>query len=259
MAETNTGILRKATNEGDRALRRTARRFGEDFRELRFRFGVTQAAVARSIGVSRSVICQLEAGDEDVGPRIRARASAALGATFKMALYADAEPMIRDAAHARLIETLLRLRHPGWHATIEAPVPNTLSAPGHRSTDVRIDGARQIVLFEVESRIQRWEELARECHDKQAAVQASAEADVQVHAVLVLPPTHRNRAVIRSLAATARATFPVPDQVLRDALTNQPGPWPGNGILWLPGGRSPGEAGRVGSAKRPERSGSEPE
>lgn len=152
MATKNAGTIRKATNEGDRALRRTGRKFGEDFRELRLRFGVTQAAVARSIGVSRSVICQLEAGDEDVGPRIRARASAALGATFKMAVYADAEPMIRDAAHARLIETLLRLRHPGWRVTIEAPVPATPAGPGHRSTDVRMDGARQIVLFEVESR-----------------------------------------------------------------------------------------------------------
>ena len=234
MAATDTGTIRKATNEGDRALRRTGRRFGEDFRELRLRFGVTQAAVARAIGVSRSVICHLEAGDRDVGPRIRARASAVLGATFKMALYADAVPMIRDIAHARLIEALLRLRHPGWRATIEAPVPATLAGPGHRSTDVRIDGAGQIVLFEVESRIHRWEELTRECHDKQAAVQASAAAGVRVHAVLVLPPTHRNRAVLRSLAATVQAAFPVPDRVLRDALTSQPGPWPGNGILWLP-------------------------
>ena len=249
MATTRTGTIRKATNEGDRALRRTATRFGEDFRELRLRFGVTQAAVARSIGVSRSVTCQLEAGDEDVGPRIRARASVALGATFKMALYADAEPMIRDAAHARLIEALLRLRHPGWRATIEAPVPATLASPGHRSTDVRIDGARQIVLFEVESRIQRWEELARECHDKQAAVQASAAVGVQVHAVLVLPPTHRNRAVIHSLAATVQAAFPVPDRVLRDALTNEPGAWPGNGILWLSASRPPSATGPVGSAK----------
>lgn len=251
MAATSTGsgIIRTATNEGDRALRRTGQRFGEDFRELRLRFGATQAAVARAIGVSRSVICHLEAGDEDVGPRIRARASAVLGATFKMALYADAEPMIRDAAHARLIETLLRLCHPGWHATIEAPVPNALGGPARRSTDVRIDGARQIVLFEAESRIQRWEELARESHDKQAAVQASAEAGVQVHAVLVLPPTHRNRAVIRSLAATVQAAFPVPDRILCDALTNQPGAWPGNGILWLSASRPPSATGPAGSAK----------
>jgi hypothetical protein len=183
------------------------------------------------------VISRLEAGDDEVGPRIRARACAVLGATFKLALYADAEPMIRDAAHARLVEALLQMRHPGWRATIEAPVPHTIPGPSHRSTDVRFDAARQIVLFEVESRIERWEELAREAHDKQAAVQAVAAAGTVVHAVLVLPPTHRNLAVIRALPGTVRAAFPVPDRALREALTSRPGPWPGDGILWLPAGR----------------------
>ncbi len=242
MATTDTRMSRKATFEGDRALRRTVRRFGEDFRALRVRLGVNQAAVARSIGVARSVICRLEAGDEDVGPRIRARACAALGATYKMALYADAEPMIRDAAHARLVETLLRLRHPGWRATIEAIVPSTVPGPARRSTDVRFDGARQIVLFEIETRLERWEELAREAHEKRAAVQAASPIDVDVHTVLVLPPTHRNRAVIRSLPATVHAAFPVTSKSLRDALTSRPGPWPGDGILWLPAGR-PGRTG----------------
>jgi transcriptional regulator with XRE-family HTH domain len=243
MAATDTPITRKATYEGDRALRRTARRFGEDFRAQRIRLGVTQAAVARSIGVTRSVICRLEAGDEDVGPRFRARACAALGATYKMALYADAEPMIRDAAHARLVESLLRIRHPGWHATVEAPVPSSIPGLARRSTDVRLDAARQIVLFEIETRVERWEELARESHDKQAAVQATAQSGVRVHAVLVLPPTHRNRAVIRSLPATVFAAFPVASQTLRDALTNPPGPWPGDGILWLPVGQPSDAAG----------------
>jgi transcriptional regulator with XRE-family HTH domain len=238
MPVTGTRVSRKAVFEGDRALRRSVRRFGEDFRALRVRNGVNQAAVASSIGVARSVICRLEAGDEDVGPRIRARACAALGATYKMALYADAEPMIRDAAHARLIETLLRLRHPGWRATVEAMVPDTYPGSARRSTDVRLDGARQIVLFEIETRVERWEELAREAHDKRAAVQMATPAGLDVHTVLVLPPTHRNRAVIRSLPATVRAAFPVPSNSLRVALTSQPGPWPGDGILWLPAGRS---------------------
>ncbi|MEO8461835.1 MAG: helix-turn-helix transcriptional regulator [Chloroflexota bacterium] len=230
-------MSRKATQEGDRALRRTVRRFGEDFRALRVRLGVSQAAVARSIGVARSVICRLEAGDEDVGPRIRARACAVLGATYKMALYADAEPMIRDAAHARLVETLLRMRHPAWRATVEAAVPSIVPGPARRSTDVRLEGARQIVLFEVETRVERWEELAREAHDKRAAVREAAAPDLDVHAVLVLPPTHQNRAIIRSLPATVHAAFPAAGSSLRDALTNRPGPWPGDGILWLPAGR----------------------
>ena len=238
MASTDMRIIRKATYEGDRALRRTARRFAEDFRAQRSRLGVTQAAVARSIGVTRSVISRLEAGDAEVGARIRARACAALGATYKMALYPDAEPLIRDAAHARLIETLLRLRHPGWRATLEAPVRGSSTGPARRSTDVRLDGVGQIVLCEVETRIERWEELAREAHDKRAAVKEGAPPGVRVHAVLVLPPTHRNRAVIRALPETVRAAFPATDRALHDALAAPPGSWPGDGILWLPTGRA---------------------
>ena len=238
MATADSRMSRKATFEGDRALRRTTRRFGEDFRALRLRLGVTQAAVARSIGVARSVVCRLEAGDEEVGPRIRARACAALGATYKMALYGDGDPVIRDAAHARLVETLLRLRHPGWRATIEAPVPATNMGSARRSTDVRLDGARQIVLFEIETRIERWEELAREVHDKREVVRSAAPGGMDVHAVLVLPPTHRNRAVVRSLPATVQAAFPATGKSLRDSLMSRPEPWPGDGILWLAGGRS---------------------
>ena len=59
-------IRREALWNGDRELRRTARRFGDEFRTLRLRAGVTQAAVARAIGVDRSVICRLEGGDPGV-------------------------------------------------------------------------------------------------------------------------------------------------------------------------------------------------
>lgn len=69
MTATNAGIICRAIYEGNRALRRTARQFGADFRAQRLRLGVSQAAVARSIGVTRSVICRLEAGDEKIGPR----------------------------------------------------------------------------------------------------------------------------------------------------------------------------------------------
>jgi len=56
-------IRREAVHDGDRQLRRVTIRFGEDFRELRLRFGVTQAAIARAIGVDRSVIARIERGD----------------------------------------------------------------------------------------------------------------------------------------------------------------------------------------------------
>lgn len=67
---------------------------------MRLRAGVSQAAIARAIGVSRSVVCRMEQGDPDVSPRIRARAVSALGGDFRMAVYPAAAPIIHDAAHA---------------------------------------------------------------------------------------------------------------------------------------------------------------
>jgi transcriptional regulator with XRE-family HTH domain len=221
------GILRRATYEGDRQLRRAAVRVGEDFRQLRLRAGVSQAAVARAIGVERSVICRLEAGCPSVSPRIRARAAAVVGADFRMSVYADASPLLADAAQARIVELLLATRHSTWRASVEAPVPG----PGRRCSDVRLDRGRDVVLVEVETRVRRWEELLRELHDKRAAV-ASGLSDRHCHVLLVLPWTGHHRQLVATHPATVRATFPAPGAALLAALTDGETTWPGDGLLW---------------------------
>jgi transcriptional regulator with XRE-family HTH domain len=67
-----------ALKDGDRQLRRTCAKFGEELRDIRPRTGLSQAALARAIGVTRSVVCRLEQGDATVTNRTRARAAAAL-------------------------------------------------------------------------------------------------------------------------------------------------------------------------------------
>src|SRR5205085_7429750 len=133
---------------------------------IRLRAGVSQAAVARAIGVSRSVICEMEAGDASPSLLIRSRAAAALGGEIRLAMYGGDTPLIRDAAQARLVESLLRIAHATWARSVEAPVPG----PGRRSVDVRLDRGADIVLIEVESRLRAVEEIVRELHAKRAAV-----------------------------------------------------------------------------------------
>lgn len=259
--------IRTAINEGDRQLRRTATRFGEEFRLIRLRTGVSQAAIARAIGVDRGTICRLEAGSPTTTDRTRARAAAVLGADFRLNIYPDAAPLIHDAAHARLVEALLRLRHPSWRAKVESPVPG----PGRRSTDVRLDRGLTTVLFEVETRVHALEAIIREGEDKRSAVvgadaantlhaQATAvaadaasrhdagdasiragdtHATGHVHLVLVLPPTRHHRALVAAHPGTITAAFPAPTAEIRRALTSPDVPWPGDGILWL-GGAKPG-------------------
>lgn len=227
-------IRREALWNGDRELRRTARRFGDEFRALRLRAGVTQAAVARAIGVDRSVICRLEGGDPGVSSEVRARASAALGADFRLQLYPERPPMLHDSAHARIVERLLAIAHPTFHRRIEAQVPG----PGRRSVDLRLDRAQDIVLSEIETHVGRLEEIVRELHAKHDAVEAAVRDGSRVHVLLVLPPTHHHRALVRAHPETVGTAFPVASSVLREAL-EQGLAWPGDGILWLAGGDAP--------------------
>lgn len=235
MASPTNVLSRAAIHEGDRQLRRTCIRFGEEFREIRLRAGVSQAAVARAVGVARSVICRIEQGDPDASPRIRARAAAALGADLRISIYAEAAPLIHDAAHARIVEAVLALRHPRWQATVESPVPG----PGRRSSDIRLDHALDIVLLEAESRVRALEAIIREGAEKRAAVAAVAAVaatnspDRRVHVVLVLPPTRHHKALVAAHPGIVATAFPASSDALRSALADPWAPWPGDGILWL--------------------------
>ena len=233
--------IRTAIHEGDRQLRRTATRFGEESRLIRLRTGVSQAAVARAIGVDRATICRMEAGDPTVADRIRARAAAVLGADFRLGLYPDAAPLIHDAAHARLVEALLRLRHPSWRAKVEAPVPGT----GRRSTDLRLDRGDATILFEVETHVHALEAIIREGEDKRSAVAAAVAAGAatgrRVHVILVLPPTRHHRTLVAAHPGTIKSAFPASTADIRRALTSADVPWPGDGLLWLGAGIRPVE------------------
>jgi len=237
---TSGGISRAATYAGDRQLRRTSARFAEEFRGIRLRAGVSQAAVARAIGVTRSVICRMERGDPGVSPQVRARAASVLGADFRMAIYPEAAPLIHDAAHARMVEAILTLRSGAWRATVEAPVPG----PGRRSTDIRLDHGPRIVLIEVESRVHAFEAIIRECADKRAAVAAVAGGQRQVHVVLALPRTRHRQTLMTTHPEITAAAFPASNAALSRALRDPTIDWPGDGILWVPLSRGPIETGR---------------
>lgn len=227
MPSATTGISRLAIHDGDRQLRRTCIRFGEEFREIRLRAGVSQAALARAIGVSRSVICQMEQGDPTVSARIRARAVAALGADFRISVFPGGAPVIHDAAHARIVESILRRCDPNWRRTVEAPIPG----PGRRSSDIRLERGDDVVLMEVETHIRALEAIIRECAEKRSVV-AAADGTRRIHVVLVLPPTRHHLSLVRAHPAIVAAAFPARDTDMASALASPVQTWPGDGILW---------------------------
>jgi transcriptional regulator with XRE-family HTH domain len=228
------GSRRLVQREAARLSRLDAIRTGQELRELRLGLGVPQAEVARAIGVSRSVISELEAGDPTVGLEIRRRAAVAVGADLRVNVYPGATPLLHDAAHARLIERILVRRHPRWHAQIEAPVPG----PGRSSTDIRLEALGEIVAIEVETHIRAWDAVVRRCREKLERIREALGGRAVVHAVLCLPPTRHHRQLVAELGESVRTTFPVPSEQLRRAL-EQGTAWPGDGILWMAGGPMP--------------------
>jgi transcriptional regulator with XRE-family HTH domain len=240
MPSTHKGTSRLAIQDGDRQLRRSSQRFGEEIRELRLRAGLSQASLARAIGVTRSVICRLEQGDPAVATRIQARAAAALGGDFKVAVYPGSSPLIHDAAHARLVEAVLRRCDPRWHVAVEAPVPG----PGRRSTDIRLESPIDVVLMEVETHIQALEAIIREGADKRVA-HSTESPNRRIHTVLVLPPTRHHRALVASHPRIVAASFPASSEALVASLSDPDLSWPGDGILWLAGDPSPSARARA--------------
>ena len=206
-------------------------RFGDEFREQRIRRGIAQADVARLVGVSRCLVWRVEHGDARVQLEARAKCARAVGATLRLSFYPGATPLIHDAAQTRIGERLLVLAGPAWRPTVEARVPG----PGHRSVDVRLDGSQDLVLFEIESHVRRWEEILRELAGKRAAFEEAGETR-RIHVVLVLPPSRHHHELVAALPATVRAALPVPWAELRRTLVDG-GRWPGDGILWVAGGR----------------------
>ncbi|MGH2465859.1 MAG: helix-turn-helix transcriptional regulator, partial [Candidatus Limnocylindrales bacterium] len=218
--------------EGERALRRQSIRVAEELRRLRLRAGVSQAAVAASVGTTRSLICRFEQGDPAVSLRTRFRVAAALGADLRLSAYEGSGALIRDSRQAAIVEYLLQIRDRQWRPTVEASVPG----PGRRSIDLRLDDGEDSVLFEVETRLDSLEEIVRELHSKRSAFLEAPGSGRRrrVHVVLVLPATRRHRAIIRAHPEIVRSAFPISSLALSRALAGAGEAWPGDGILWVP-------------------------
>lgn len=229
-------VNRKALAEAERALRRQSVRASEELRALRIRSGLSQAAVAREVGIARSVVSRLEAGDPGITLRTRFRVASVLGADLRLTAFVNSGSLIRDAVQAAIVEWILASAGRHWGPRVEAAVPG----PGRRSVDLLLELVSDIVLLEVESRLTSLEEIVRELHSKRQAFadtgrsEGEARAARTIHVVLVLPRTRHHRSIVEAHPRTVRAAFPTPSSELARALAGEAGRCPGDGILWVP-------------------------
>lgn len=143
-----------------------------------------------------------------------------------MNVYAGSGSLIRDAAQAGIIETILAKADARWPQTVEAAVPG----PGSRSVDLRLTAPGAIVLIEVESRVGSLEEIVRELHSKREAVARADSGDSPpIHVVLGLPRTRHHESIVKTHPRTIAAAFPAGSTAIEAALRDVSLPWPGTG------------------------------
>lgn len=180
-----------------------------EWRELRLGAGVSQAEVARSVGISRTAYARLERGQApEIGLVRAAIISAALGGDLSVKVYPAGSP-IRDAAHVALLTTFDTRVGGGWRVVHEAPVGQ---AGDQRAWDRRLDGPVSIGV-EAEVGLRDLQALERR-------MQRKKQDSGVTRMLLVVRGTRRNRDILRGMLPALRGTFPLGSREVLQALAD---------------------------------------
>lgn len=188
----------RALNEAVRLSKRVWSSTADELRESRIYLGLTQADVARALGVSRSRICRIELGRvPTVTVEHLARHAAVVGLRLSLKLYPTGGAL-RDAAQASYIARLVgRIGH-RWRVRLDVPIP----IPGDlRGIDVLLEGSC-IIAVEVITRLR----------DLQAQLRAGSLKQRDIGAgrlILVIAGTHANRRALSDARTTLLASYEV--------------------------------------------------
>ena len=189
----------------DDAARRMKRHLDEvlsDIREARIAAGLSQAALARAIGLSPNTVSRMERGATPIEALPLAMLARAVGLDLSLRAYA-AGPAIRDIAQARLLERFFVRIGPGWPPSIEVPVGD-----GSRAFDAVIRRGTAAAAIEAVTRLRNGQGQLRPILRKQA------ESGIGV-VILLLSETETNRRALEALAPTLAHDFPAsPREVL---------------------------------------------
>lgn len=198
----------RPADRGRRVGRKIVAALSEELRNARIAAGMSQAAVATALGMTRSKYGRLERDQDDNLAIVDvSRALAVVG----LELYARAYPRgspLRDRGHLEVLKrfaarlsSLFR-----WSTEVPLPLPGDL-----RSWDGFARGAQLLIGVECEMRPSDWQELERRVHRKKR------DGGVD-RVILVLPNTRYNRMFVRDHAEAIAAGFPVSGPVAMAAL-----------------------------------------
>lgn len=224
-------------------MRRLGSRSGDEIRRLRLDAGISVAALADVVGVHRSHLARVEAGQARPSLRTLTAIGVALGADLSLRFFAGAGPRLYDRFQAAMTETFLGALHPRWNAELEVPI----TRPSRGVIDIVLSGrggatggrTRVTIATEVQSELRRLEETLRWMAEKAAGLgervtdSSSRDGTIETSRLLVLRSTVVTRDLARRYRGTLATAFPARTAAIFEALTTESGAWPGAGIVWM--------------------------
>jgi DNA-binding XRE family transcriptional regulator len=182
---------------GTRRGERLVREFANEVHEARHAAGLSQAAVAKAVGVSNATISRIERGVRPLPDMIlAARVARVVGLDLTFKCY-PAAGRLRDAAHLKLLERLTGRLHPGIGRRFEAPV----RPDDQRAWDLLLQIGEQRVGVAAETRIRDVQALLRREFLK-------LEGGSVERLLVVAAATHANREAVRE-TSILKAALPL--------------------------------------------------
>ena len=239
----SAGGLNRATLTRNRASqrtitgRRTAAVIGAamaDLERMRIDSGISRRRLAEAAGVDAGYLTQVIAGRRQPSVALLVALGRPLGADISIRAFPTTGPAIRDRVQASIGEELARIAHRGWRRSVEVRV----TRPARGFIDLVFDRSRpaEIVATEIQSRIDRLEQIIRWSQEKARSLPSSdlwtvVEGEPTIHRLLVVRSTTATREIARRFETTLRAAYPTRTTDVFASLT-EGAPWPGPGILW---------------------------
>jgi transcriptional regulator with XRE-family HTH domain len=222
------GVQDDAMATSERTVDRGRRRgrylrieLGRELRDCRMAAGLSQAAVARAIGVDQTTVGKIErAACVGVSVQRLSELFAAVGHELGARAY-PCGPPLRDAAHVALLQRAKRRIGDAWRWRVEVAV----GPPGDlRAWDAVLEGPAASLALEAETSLRDVQALLRR-------IDAKLRDSGLPHVILVVADTRGNRGVVRAADAVLRTVFTVPPTATWAALRlgRDPG---GNALLF---------------------------
>jgi transcriptional regulator with XRE-family HTH domain len=206
-----------------------------DLERLRLDAGISLQRIAHAADIDPGYLSRVFAGHRQPSVAVLVALARVLGADLSIRAFPNTGPNIRDRAQAPIVEELARIADAQWRRSVEVAV----SRPSRGFIDLVFDRPRpsDIVATEVQSRLDRLEQLLRWSQDKAGSLPSSdlwpvVAGGATVHRLLVIRSTSATRDVARRFESTLRAAYPARSADVYAALVEHGRPWPGHGILW---------------------------